>query len=422
MKLASTFPRYGEYEPQVPVWCLTPKEGRCIHRFFDTPALSPSNRFAAVTRFPFEDRLPRPGEKAAIVLIDLETGTEKVVYETAGWETQLGANLNWGVDDSTLFFNDTDLQTWQPVTVRLNPHTGNFEKFGRGVYHVSPDGKWALCAALERTRRTQFGYGVMIPDEKVPIHWDPPADTGLYLTSLETGECRLLLSLADFIQALIPEHERPAVAGRCYYGFHAQWSPAGTHLLFTVRGVHHAWALGMSTISNHPLHFYIATMAADGSDLKLAMGASFWNRPGHHTRFTPDGLSLTCNNQFHYDRLHFVIMNRDGSDKRLLIENVHGSGHPTLSPDQKFILTDTYTKERAGPGDGTSLLRWIDLETGSDRTIVRIRTSQPSSNGALRIDPHPAWDRSGRFVVFNGAPDGQTRRVFLADLGPLLGG
>jgi len=37
----------------------------------------------------------------------------------------------------------------------------------------------------------------------------------------------------------------------------------------------------------------------------------------------------------------------------------------------------------------------------------------------LRIDAHPAWDRSGRFVVYNGTENG-TRTVFVADLKDLI--
>jgi hypothetical protein len=54
--------------------------------------------------------LPRVGEKAAVVLVDLETAEEKVVAETAGWEPQMGANINWGASDE-----ETDFQRRRPI-------------------------------------------------------------------------------------------------------------------------------------------------------------------------------------------------------------------------------------------------------------------------------------------------------------------
>lgn len=72
--LAAQFPRYGEFEPQVAVWCVTPGSGGSFHRFFDTSPLSPSGRYLGLTRLPFEDRLPPPGHVAEVLLVDLDTG------------------------------------------------------------------------------------------------------------------------------------------------------------------------------------------------------------------------------------------------------------------------------------------------------------------------------------------------------------
>jgi hypothetical protein len=88
------------------VYCVTPELRGSIHRFYDTSPFSPSGRLLAVTRFPFEDRRPKPGDTAEIVIIDLESGEHRVVAETCGWDTQLGAQAQWGADDSSLFFND----------------------------------------------------------------------------------------------------------------------------------------------------------------------------------------------------------------------------------------------------------------------------------------------------------------------------
>jgi hypothetical protein len=92
----------------VPVWCVSPNEGRCLHRFFDTSPVSPSGRFLACLRQPSEDRLLRPGDRAAVVLVDLERGAETIVAQTAGWESQMGANINWGATDDDLLAADGD--------------------------------------------------------------------------------------------------------------------------------------------------------------------------------------------------------------------------------------------------------------------------------------------------------------------------
>ncbi|MDF1514193.1 MAG: hypothetical protein P1S60_10330, partial [Anaerolineae bacterium] len=101
-----SFPRYSDFNPTVPVWCVTPNRPGCLHRFFDTSPISPSGRYLAVLQLPFEDRQPEPGDQAHVVVVDLNTGEDNIVVTTCRWEPQMGANINWGGSDHELFFND----------------------------------------------------------------------------------------------------------------------------------------------------------------------------------------------------------------------------------------------------------------------------------------------------------------------------
>ena len=60
-------------------------------------------------------------------------------------------------------------------------------------------------------------------------------------------------------------------------------------------------------------------------------------------------------------------------------------------------------------------LRWVDLTTGEEETLIRVNTQQPCDDSVMRVDPHPAWDRTWRYITFN-AYVGGTRRVFVADM------
>ncbi|MBR2434200.1 MAG: hypothetical protein IKB22_01895, partial [Lentisphaeria bacterium] len=191
------FPRYIEDSPEVPIWCLTPHSNNIIHRFFDTRPLSPSGRYLAVFQLPDHDAIPKPGERGNVILVDLQTGNERIVWETAGWEYQMGANINWGTSDSELIFNDVDTTTWQPFGVVLDPLTGAWRKLEHTVYHVSPDGKYAVSSNLTAMRRTQGGYGVIVPAQLVPYYKGTTAEDGVWLTDIATGKTRLLISIRE---------------------------------------------------------------------------------------------------------------------------------------------------------------------------------------------------------------------------------
>jgi hypothetical protein len=419
IELNSAFPRYNRYDPQVPVWCVTPNRRGCFHRFFDTPAFSPSGRYLAVLQMPFEDRLNAPGERANVVLVDLQTGEDRVVYQTAGWEAQLGANINWGADDHTLLFNDVDTTTWEPMLVKLDPLTGGSRLTPGGIYQASPDGQWVSSCSLARMRRTQNGYGVVIPDDRVPRNVGAADDDGLFITDVDSGERRLVFSLADAAK-LIPELGGVDQDEWEIYGFHSKWNAQGDRLIFTVRRFRNTGEPRWDLIGDKVLRFDVFTIKPDGSDARIAVPAAAWCRGGHHINFEPNGEYLSMNLGAFADGLRFARVRYDGWGLQPYHWDVPGSGHPTVHPDGRHILTDTYAREPTAFGDGSVPLRWFDRETGVVENLVRMHSRiEPENHSALRVDAHPAWDRSWRWVVFNGVAD-NTRRVYVADFKNVL--
>lgn len=420
--LDDRFPRYTQYDPAVPVWCITPGRGGAIHRFFDTSPISPSGRYVAVFRLPFEDRLPTPGEKGEVCVIDLTSGEDRVVAQTAGWEPQMGANIGWGGSDESLLFNDVDEQTWRPFALKLNPLTGKGERMDGTLYQASHDGRWLISANMTTMRRTQRGYGVVVPDEHVRTNIGLAEDDGFFITDTQTGKCRLLISLKD----VVARANAPAElldAGRFeVYGFHSKWNEQDDRLMVTLRWFPQAGGQRFAVHDQHKgeVRYAVYTLRPDGSDVHLAIGPEQWEKGGHHTTFTPDGRRLSANLNIDRDGLYFVQCDLDGKNLRRIHPTIPGSGHPTVHPDGRHILTDTYTQEKTAYGDGTIPLRWIDYVAGTEQRLVRINTAQPCRESPMRVDPHPAWDRTWQYVAFNGFVEG-TRRVYIADMRGVTG-
>jgi len=415
MQISDRFEAYTEFDPSVPVWCITPPElSGCIHRFFDTSPVSPSGRYVALTRLPDETGPPGPGEEGEVVLVDLETGEVEVVACTRGFDTQLGAQTQWGRTDEELYFNDMDTEDWRPYAVRLDPRSGTRTELDGPVYMVSPDGTKLASPCLLRAALTQGGYGVIAPPTAIPHNETADRQDGLYLTDAKSGKCSLFVSFAEIRDGLDEVREDLEGGPGALYGFHVKWNPQGTRLMFVIR-----WR----PTRDRKLRAYVVTMNADGSDIRLAMPASVWARGGHHPNWCPDGEYILQNLKVDGAGLQFVQYRYDGSDLHVLGPGVVGGGHPTMHPDGRHILTDAYLHESVAFGDGTTPIRWVDIEAEADETLVRIRTL-PLEEGplrVLRVDPHPAWDRDFRRVVFNACPDGK-RRVYLADPSSLVPG
>ena len=122
----------------------------------------------------------------------------------------------------------------------------------------------------------------------------------------------------------------------------------------------------------------------------------------------------------------YVQARYDGTGLKKFTEIPANHGHPSIHPDGRYMISDVYPREADAFGDGTVPLHFFDLEKSQRHTLVRMdgvsRFFDDDMNTAkeMRVDLHPAWDRSGYTrVAINGVLNG-TRRVFVADLSEIL--
>lgn len=404
--------KYPEFVSLIPVWCATSEFGGVIHRFFDTSPFSPSGRYLALLHLPSEERLPAPGDVAEVVLVDLERGKQWVVANTRGWDTQVGAQVQWGANDTQLFFNDIDTKTWRAFGVKLDPLSGRRTELDGTVYMVSPDGNWIASPCLLRIGITQAGYGVVVPPSKIPLNRGASTEDGVFVTNAVTGECRLLVSTYDIVEATNLLSSNDKYTEGDFYGFHVKWNPQGTRLMFVLRWI--------SRHGNRKPRSNLISMKSDGSDIQLVIPDSLWSKGGHHPNWCPDGETILMNLNLNGDGLRFIKVRYDGSECGIMCSSI-GSGHPSLHPNGRHILTDAYPFEQVAFGDGTVPIRLIDVQTGKEKNLVRVSVNPPFSGpkNELRVDPHPVWDRSFRRIAFNACVD-NSRRVFIADLSNIL--
>lgn len=420
MLISSKFPKYENHETKVPIWCVTPNKGGSFHRFFDTSPFNPSGTHMVLTRINQEDRAPAPGEEAEIVVVNLVSGTETVVAKTSGWESQMGANCAWA-SDVEVVFNDVDTSSWTPHAVRLNIETKEALKLEGSVYHLSPDGKKALAFDVGAMRRTQPGYGVALPDEHVRRNMGLSDDDGLFMTNVNTGKRKMLMSLREIVEKTTSKESLRDYRDWEVYGFHSKWNLQGDRMLFTLRRFPQSHSHRFGALHHKACLFDVYTMREDGSELFNAVPSPMWKNGGHHINWYPDGQSLSMNLRLHHDHLKFYRVGINGDGLRPILSQSIGSGHPTVHPTGTHILTDTYVHESMAYGDGTTPLRWIEIERGHEDVLARIPTETPAQKTCpwMRLDPHPAWDKSWKYVAFNAFVGG-TRRVYVMDMSSLL--
>ncbi len=378
--------------------------GRAIHRFFDTSPVSPSGRYVALLRLPYENKSPQPGDAADVIVVDRNTGTEKVVATTRGWEVQLGAHVQWGATDKELLFNDVDTATWKAFCVVLDPVTGKRRRLDGTIFMASNDGKKIATYNLVNSVYAQVGYGVVIPRKLVRRNIGPVTDDGINIIDAKTGKSKRIVTIKDIYEKTVPSITIANPMDFEYYCFQVKWNPQGTRLLTTVQ-----W----SPVGGGARLRSVITMKPDGSDIKTAITPEQWAKGGHHINWAPDGEHLSMNlNVDGKEGLELITVKYDGTELKTVF--TPGSGHPSFHPKGlPLMVTDAYPDEPITARNGTVPLRLLNTKTGREETMTVVFVS--NTGGEFRIDPHPAWDRTGRYVVFNGYV-GNTRNVFIADL------
>lgn len=382
--------------------------GGVIHRFFDTSPISPSGKYVALFRFPSEARSPKPGDVGEVILVNIKSGKERVVAQSRGWEMQLGANVQWGATDNELYFNDVDTTTWTGFAVQLNPKTGKSIRMGGTVFMVSADGKKLASYNLEKSRYAQVGYGVVVPDKFTSRNKGIVDNDGIYITDVATNECKMVVSIKEIYEKSIPAISNSNPNDFEYYCFQVKWNPQSTRLLATVQRTPRAGGDRLRSI---------ITMRPDGSEIRTAITNEQWSKGGHHINWTPDGEHLSMNlNVDGKPGIEIITVKYDGTDMKIAYPK--GSGHPSFHPKGlPFIVTDAYAGEMPLT-DGKTPIRLINIKNQTEINIAEI-VLPAIKNFEFRVDAHPAWDKSGRYVVFNGTDNG-TRCVYLADLKNVL--
>jgi len=271
---------------------------------------------------------------------------------------------------------------------------------------ASNDGKKIASYNLIGSRYAQVGYGVIIPKKFARRNVGPVDDDGLFITDIKSGKTKRVVTIKEIYDRTMPSIAIPNPQDYEYYCFQVKWNPQGTRLLTTVQ-----W----SPLKGGARLRSVITMNPDGSNIKTAVTPEQWAKGGHHINWMPNGEYLSMNlNVDGREGLELITVRYDGSEMKTVF--TPGSGHPSYHPKGlPLIITDAYPDESITKRNGTVPLRLLNVDSGKEELLTEVFVS--NTTGEFRIDPHPAWDRSGRFVIYNGYV-GNTRNVFIADMKP----
>ena len=333
----------------------------------------------------FHDRAPEPDDRAAVGLVDIDSGEFTPFSETGAFNLQQGSMMHWIDAGFGEEFTHNDWEGDRLVSRAVNPETRAKRTIDGAIAAVAPSRTTAIglnFARMSACRRV-VGYAnnTYAFESLTPV----PEDDGLFHLDLETGASRLLLSIAD-VQRQNPKYECP------HWFNHAIFNPAGTRLVFMCRAKHETGG-GTS----------IWVVDADGSHLELINDYGVWS--SHFDWIDDDSIMMSTNR---LGEMGFTAINtRTKEMSRMEIPQFPHDGHNALSPDRRWIVCDTYPEDP----DRTCRLLLHNCRTGATQLLGSFPHAEVFT-GDCRCDLHPRWSADGRTITFDSVHEGD-RQIYI---------
>ena len=365
--------------------------------YYDKLQFDPTSRYVLTMQVPFEHRSPTADDVINIGMIDLQDDDRLIeLGQSSAWCWQQGCMLQWRPGSKTeVLWNDREDGRF--VCRIFDVMTGKGRTIPHPVYSVSPDGKSAVAPDFSRVYDVRPGYGYPGLTDSYADDL-APKDSGVFHVDLETGESKLILSLADIASlGTIPQSE----PGIKHYFNHLLFSPDGSRFIAL-----HRWQYPKGNRLTR-----LITARPDGSDVRVVISNGYashfiWRDPHHILSQARHWLG---NDEWG----DFLFEDVDGGGD--VKEIGHGVldpwGHLSYLPDNDWILNDTYPigEQRMQTPHlyHVPTGRRVDL---GDFHLPEVYTGQ------WRIDTHPRFSPDGRFVCFDSPHENEGRQLHLIDI------
>lgn len=368
--------------------------------YYDKLQFSPDDRYILGNQVDFEHRTPGPDDVIQVGMIDTHHGDEWIeLGDTRAWCWQQGCMVQWlPGSESEVIWNDRDGDHF--VSHILDVKTKKKRTLPHPVYNVSPDGRAAIALSFSRLHTTRPGYGYAgVPDPYKDM--TAPKDTGLLRIDMQSGEQKLLFSVADAAAIAYTGNPRMEFNGNSKHRFeHLLFNPTGERFFFL-----HRWELPKGGFGTRAF-----TINVDGTDPYILDPFGYtshfiWRDPKHVMAWS---WHPSHKNNFYLYTDQTDIVEPVGTG--VMTEN----GHNTYVPgtNNQLVLCDTYPgKER--------LQHPYLYSIPSNRKLPLGHFPSPAPYvGEFRCDTHPRNSRGGKFVCID-SPHNSGRQMFLIDISSL---
>ncbi|MGH8129988.1 MAG: TolB family protein [Steroidobacteraceae bacterium] len=377
--------------PQATIERIAGGPDECFFGYF---GLQPWSRDGSL--YLFNRWRPPLGQTVDVCVHDRRGESLRTLGESRAWNFQQGCMAQWlyldGVE--SVAFNDA---VDRRLACRIVTLTGRERILEWPIQALHPRGTEALSLNYRRLARIrpEYGYDVAVdnfaPDQ--PVERD-----GIWRVDLRSGDSKLIVSL----QQLVETAPRADMADADHKVNHAVYSPSGGRFVFM-----HRWLGSRGKYSR----LYCAS--SNGTGLRILLD----HRMVSHYAWRDENTLLVWARAADGGDGYYLLDASTGAGEALYAGTLdrYGDGHPSFSPDGRWIVTDTY------PDRGR--MRRLLLCRFSTGQVIEVGAfhSPWRYDGPVRCDLHPRWSAHGPWISIDSAHEG-FRGTYVVDVSRLLRG
>lgn len=375
---------------------------------------------------------PRADLNIEIGYYDIQTGEWHHVGNSDSWNWQQGCMAQW-LNDKEIIYNSSENN--HHISIIHNIETKDNRKINWAIYGIMPGGKKAIALDMERAHwcRAYHYESVIDKSKDGPVY----EDDGIFEINLETNSCKRIISIQDII----------SLDYRPYFAKAKHWLE---HIMINQEGTTFCVLHRFSSITNvYSYKTRLIIIDIETLEMQCIPGwekkqwSHFgWNHncfaiytyPTHNKvnerDFEPDNIIEAIPFQLKKERglslKSFVKLTARKVLSRRLLQMIKGGvtcyeyyrpvdgiyrlnekfdidsflidGHPSFTPDRRFMFTDTYPDSRHYQS-----LYVYDIISKKHlllATFYAYYENSPSS-----CDLHPKLSRDGNYLVVDSAYD-----------------
>jgi len=314
------------------------------------------------------------------------------IAKTSAWNKQQGCMLQWLPPNyKYVIFNDYDNHSKSYVSKVVNEEGRLIKQYKKPTSNISKCGNYALVLNYDRISKINPSYGYNC---KTNIELPPDNKDGIWKIDLHTGLTKIILT----IEQLKMLNYSKTMDNAIHKVNHIDINPSGTRFIFL-----HRWRG-----PNGRFHRLVSS-DQNGKDLYILNGDKMTS---HCCWFDDQTIISFCHIEGKGDG-YYILKDKTNTSQLLSEKLPREDGHPSVSPDRKWLITDTYPNR-------SRMSKLLLYNFQQDKILELGRFYQPFRyKNAFRIDLHPKWGLDGKSIFFESGHNGK-RQLYQMNIDNLL--